>query len=476
MKNLLLIAVLSTFLLGADRADEIETLKQEIHQLKKESRTLHKELETLRANQERNYDELYDYTENVETRILEDKIKFGLGLKFNLDNFDKKCTNGETVKNTNVLSTKFMLKMRANITDNLHFHGRVSMYKYWGSAYTHPYSYYDNMQGRVPSDSSLYVERAYVDWFFNQEGSVPMAFTIGRQPSSDGPSHQFKENLKRKATYSALLYDGAADGAVLTLNFSKLLDYPKTYLRFGYAKGFGHVNTDEYVGNAYIGASNDDIKDTNVVGVFFDTTVAGMKNSLVQVSYSRLYDIIANPLDSNYTNNKNIGDMDLLGAMIEVQNIANTHLDLFAHYGYNITHPNGNRYVVNGYSLGLLCQGSGCKSQNGYAYWVGGRYGFGEKGKYKVGFEYNHGSRYWTNLTQGSFDLYNKLATRGDGYEGYLMYVVNRYLNFRAGYVLVDYDYSRSGWFVSEPVGFEAANSQEALKLQSYYLKMNLNY
>ncbi len=470
MKRMLFLLFSGTLLLHANEKEEIKALKQEVEGLKKE-------LKTLKNTQDQNYNELYDYTESVETRVLENKIKFGLGLRFNMDNFDKKYANGEKVKNTNVLSTKVMFKTRADITQNLKFHGRLSMYKYWGSAYEHPYSYYDNMQGRVPSDSSLYVERAYLDWFFLQDSSLPMALTIGRQPSSDGPSHQFKENIKRKATYSALLYDGVADGAVLTLNFSKLLHYPKTYLRFGYAKGFGYINTDNYVGNPYVGASNSDIKDTNVYGVFLDTTLPGIKHSLVQVSYSKLKDIIANPLDVNYSNNKNIGDMDLLGAMVEVQNLYDTHLDFFAQFGYNKTHPNSNRYEVQNYPLGLLCTGDACKSQSGYAYWLGGRYGFGKNAKYKIGFEYNHGSKNWINLTQGSFDLYNKLATRGNGYEGYLMYVVNRYLNFRAGYVLLDYDYTRSGWYVSQPMHVDDAHTtQELKKLRSPYLKMTLNY
>jgi hypothetical protein len=341
------------------------------------------------------------------------------------------------------------------------------------------------MQGRVPADSSIYVERAYVDWYLLNDSQIPLAFTIGRQPSADGPSHQFKENLTRKATYSALLYDGVADGAVLTLNLSKVLNYKKTYLRFGYSKGFGYVNTDKYIANAYIGASNDDIKDTNVYGVFFDTILPYVENSLVQISFSKMKDIIANPLDTNYNNNKNIGDMDLAGAMIEVTNFKGLNLDFFAHYGYNKSHPNSNRYIVTykniNYKVGLLGFGDNISSKSGYAYWLGGRYGFGKKAHYKIGFEYNHGSKYWVSLTQGSYDVYNKLATRGDAYESYLMYVVNRYLNFRLGYVYIDYDYKRSGWFVGEPwkiVSNPSLSNQQSdiSKLESIYLKMNFNF
>lgn len=466
----------------------VSAQEEDVRLLQKQVKTLQQEVQTLKKSQKQHakksdedFNELYDFAESVETKVLEDKLKFSLGLRFGDDFIEKTYANGNKVKNNNMLTTKFMLGIKANIVDNLRFYGRLSMYKYWGSSAVHPYSYYDNMQGRVPSDSALYVERAYIDWFFFQDTSLPMALTIGRQPSADGPSHQFKDNVKRKATYSALLYDGVADGAVWTLNFSKILHYPKTYLRLGYSKGFGYVNTDKYIGNAFIGASNDDIKDTDVYGVFLDTTLPNMSNSLVQISYSQLRDIIANPLDVNYSNNKNIGNMSLFGAMVEVDNLADLNLDLFAHYGYNKTDPNGETYNdPMGNPVGLL--GDGEEEKSGYAYWLGGRYGFGTDAQYKIGFEYNHGSQDWVSLTQGGYDLYNKLATRGDAYEAYLMYVVNRYLNFRLGYIAIDYKYTRSGWFVGESQKItsqssELPNEQSYVdKLHSVYLKMNLVY
>ncbi len=474
--------------LNAQESD-FDVLKKQVKELQQEVQTLKSAQTKQDKTSEENYNELYDFAESVETKVLEDKIKFSLGLRFGDDFIEKTYANGNTVHNNNMLTTKFMLGLRADITSNLHFYGRLSMYKYWGSSAVHPYSYYDNMQGRVPSDSALYVERAYVDWFFFHDTQFPMALTIGRQPSADGPSHQFKDNLKRKATYSALLYDGVADGAVLTMNLSKVFHYPKTYLRLGYSKGFGYINSDKYVGNAFIGASNDDIKDTNVYGVFFDTTLPNIPNSLVQISYSQLKDIIANPLDTDYDNNKNIGDMSLFGAMVEIENLADLHLDLFAHYGYNKTDPNGKYYTVsidgNDYRVGLLGAepfGTLNESKNGYAYWIGGRYGFGKDAHYKVGLEYNHGSKNWVSLTQGGYDLYNKLATRGDAVEGYVMYVVNRYLNFRAGYIGIDYDYGRSGWFVGEPQKITSQSSDtpneqsEVDKLHAFYIRMNLAY
>ncbi len=464
-----------TLSLSANNNDNtllLQSLTQEVKSLKQE-------VTTLKQSQIQNstsIDNIYENIDSVEAEKLQDKINFGLGFKTNLDNFTKTYADTHKVSNNNIWSNKLMLQIKANITDNMNFYGRLSMYKYWGSSYIHPYTYYDNMQGRVPSDSTLYVERAYLNWFLFKDTLLPIAFTIGRQPSSDGPSNQFKDNTKRKGTYSALLYDGAADGAVLTANISKLIKLPKSYLRFGYAKGFGYSETSQNVGNAFIGASNNDIKDTNVAGFFLDTTVPHMQNSLIQISYSKMMNIVANPLEKNSSTNKNIGDVDLYGIMIELSNINNTHLDLFAQYGYSHAIPNNNSYLNYG---GLLGDSGDTKTKDGDSFWIGSRYGFGQKQRYKLGLEYNQGSKNWINLTQGSFDIYNKLATRGSAFEAYIMYVINRYANLRVGYVNIDYKYTRSGWFVgkSEKINTSLKNAENHVdKLESIYLKMSIHF
>ncbi len=447
---------------------EVELLKTSVSELK-ENQII---VQSKQKEDEQYVDELYDFAENTETRTLEDKLKFGVTFKTSIDNFSKEYTDGHKVTNSNMWSNKLMLNMNADVTSDMKIYTRLSMFKYWGSGTKHLYSNYDNMQGRVPSDSSLYVERAYLDWFFNKNSYIPMAITVGRQPSSDGPSHQFKDNTSRKATYSALLYDGAADGIVFTLDASKLISNKSSFFRFGYAKGFGYTENSTTVGNAYIGASDNDIKDTNVYGLFFDTTIPNIKNSLIQLSYSKIDNIIANQLDIE--ENVNIGDVDMYGAMVEVRNLKNSNIDLFLHYGHVETNPNTQTYKNYG---GLLNAVGDNSSKSGDAIWLGTRYGFGDKQRYKFGFEYNHGSKNWVSLTQGSYDLYNKLSTRGNAYETYMMYVINRYANLRLGYIQIDYDYSNSGWFIGESKSINNMTEIDELKkLKSIYFKLNVNY
>jgi len=455
---------------------KLDAMTLEIEKLQKEIKELKTQQKEIKNNQEENY----SYIEEVEAKQFRDKIHFSLGFKTNLDNFQKKYTDGHKVHSNNIWSTKLMLNMQADITKNMNFYGRLSMYKYWGSSSIHPFTYYDNMQGRVPADSGLYVERAYINWFLTPDSALPMTLTIGRQPSSDGPSNQFKDNTVRKGTYSALLYDGAADGVVLSSDLSKLTSIPNTVLRIGYAKGYAYSESSSFATNAFVGPANNDVDDTNVLGVFLDTSLKGVENSLIQLSYSRMFDIIANPLDTNTTghNNPNIGSVDMYGAMIELTNFQDSNFDIFAQFGCSVAHPNGKSYTVMGHKIGLLSQNGERSSKTGYAAWIGGRYGFGEKQKYKIGMEYNYGSKNWINLTQGSFDIYNKLATRGNAYETYFMYVINRYANLRLGYIYVDYHYTRSGWFVgkSQAINSTSSPATTVKSLDSLYLKMNVHF
>jgi len=442
--------------------------------VKSENKRLKKKI----AQLQKRLNDVEDSIEEVETRTLIDKIDFGLGFSTTVNDYDKTYADGHKVDSNNLYTTKLMLNMDSKISSNMTFSGRLSMYKYWADSTLHTYSLFDNMQGRVPSGSTLFVERAYVDWKFTDDKALfPSVLTIGRQPSSDGPSHQFKANTTRKATYSALVFDGASDGLVLTSSLKNIVPVKGAKLRLAYGKGFQNDETSDNVTNAFIGADNS-LKDTNVYGVFFESSILNRPNTLFQIGYAKMADIIANSLETNSTANKNIGDVDFYGAMFEWTNINNSNFDMFAHFAYADIKPSGDTYIYDGQSYSLLGDGSDFGSKDANAFWIGGRYTFDNKSK--LGFEYNQASKYWVSATQGSFDLINKLSTRGKAYEGYYIYPINRFSFIKLGGIYVDYDYTNSGWFLGEPKSFgdlsesEAEQSIESIK--NIYLQFGLNY
>jgi len=465
---------------------KVEILQKQIEEIKKNNQTkidaLEKEVKQLKANQTKIKssqddlsDDLNDRIDEVETSTMTDKIKFGLEFRTRMDNFNQKLSNGDKKSDGNILSTRLRLNMRSKITDNFKFVGRLTMYKNWADSNTNVFSNYDSTQGRRPNNSSLYVTRAYVDWIV-ERGKVPLILTIGRQPSSDGPSEQFKDNTVRKSTYSALVFDGNADGIVATMPLHKVTGIDDMSFRLAYGKGYQDSNRQSYVGNP------NGIADTNVYGAFFETGL-GIDGSLFQIGATTAKNVASMTQDKNRADtNKNIGDVNIYSAFAEFTNFKDKGIDFFAHYALSQAKPNGvvtdQNFNGQNVKVGLLTNTAGdTKTKTGYAYWVGARYTLPIKKLHnpKIGLEYNHGNKNWFSFTQGSNDITNKLATRGSAIEGYYIQPINRYVYLRAGVTHINYDYTGSGWQIGAPQ--DISSQQNALKsLTNTYLLFNLNY
>jgi outer membrane murein-binding lipoprotein Lpp len=447
---------------------------------------LEKQLSELSAKQNNRSDELEEKIEQVETSTMTDKINFGLDFRTRVDGFTTEDAAGNDGSDNNIWSNRLRINMDADITDDMKFTGRLSMYKNWSDSNINVFSNMDPMQGRRPSDSGIFVERAYVDWTA-LKGQVPVTLTIGRQPSSDGPSHQFKDNTVRKATYSALSFDGAADGVVATAALNKVTGVDGMALRVGYGKGYQDSSNMSYVGNP------DGVADSNVLGAFLDTGL-GIEGSLLQVSAVQARDVVSNTTNlAGVSTNGSIGDVTLYTAMIEFTNINSSGLDLFAHYAISQANPNGESGALavdtnndgipdTDMSMGLLStdMGAGISTdqKDGNAYWIGARYAlpFEAMNNPKIGVEYNRGSKNWFSFTQGSNDLTNKLATRGTATEVYYIQPINRYAHLRLGATMIDYEYTGTGYQIGEPMEVSDMGAGVIDKLQNYYLLFNVAY
>ena len=99
---------------------------------------------------------LDEKVEEVETATLTDKLKLNLAFRVRMNNFEKTMADGTKVSSNNLWTTKVAIGMNADITENMKFHGRLSMSKYWADSTKHPFAYSDYLQGRVPSDSGVY--------------------------------------------------------------------------------------------------------------------------------------------------------------------------------------------------------------------------------------------------------------------------------------------------------------------------------
>lgn len=468
--SLLVSSLMFSSVYAEDNID-IQIMKEEIANLKMELSIVKEELSTNGAINDEilntlssTNDDLIDMEEridDVESVALSDKLQFGVTFRQELSSFRAKYTDGTKSTNDTVGFSRVRLNMKSDITDDMKFFGRISMTKHWGTgAVNYNINQDDVKEGILPNTSALFLERAYVTWNVIK-GDVPVELLIGRLPSTEGASYQFKENSKLKSMNSSLVFDGAADGAQLHIGLSKPLDLPDASLRFAYAK---YIQNNNY----FDGAMYDTIEDTNVAGVFFSTNLGENTDSNFNVAYIKAWNIMNEMGEST-------GDLSLAYAFIEFPNLYNSGVSLFAHVAYSNAEPSGE----NKWGSGLLGAVTGeTGNKKGYAYWLGGRYKFDlpEYNNPRIGFEYNWGSENWTSMTAGTSDDANKLAVRGDTYEVYYTQPINDFTFVRLNYTYYQKKYANHSTLIFAPTGGVGEYGTELETLSRVNLTFNVKF
>lgn len=441
---------------------------------------------------------IYDSIDDLETKQLQNKMNFGAELRTRVDAYRVKNLTAinttlmqqeilsgvppakailnaseyiDTRNDYNNWTNRFRINMNAQITDGLAFHGRLAMYKNWGDSDdgTDTGFFNDSNRAQMPNSSALWVDRAYVDWI-PQGSPVPLAITIGRHPSSEGPPFELKENRLRQSTYPALIFDGEADGIVATVGLERYTDLKESGLRFAYGKMY-HSDDEFRSSTPFPFFDDNEAGDSTIFASLLETRIPGLEDSLLVFSYAKIWDLpfcyTGPQLPNTGIANSSLGDLDLWGVHAQAKNIRDSGLDFFFSYGGNSSDPNENAPL--GF-YGLLSQ-DGHENHKGYALYSGLRYTLPFEGfrQAKFGLEYNYGSRYWFSMTMGPPDLFNKLATRGSVYDFYYIQPVNKYLFFRTGYLRVNYNYTGSGSYQGQPLDTNAT-------LDNIYLLMDVHF
>ena len=465
-------ALTSTSLSAGALEDKIKNLEIMITDMKKANAAKIKVLEDTissikeaKIENEEVIEELDERVSDVEFRSYTDKIALGVGLRVENNNYSNEKADGSSFNST-INRVKTNINMKSQISDDMKFVGRLSMYKNWGDQ-TPRFKDNDYAQGRRPNGSELYVERAYVDWLTNRGSTVPFTLSLGRLSTTDGPSYNFKENTKRKGTFSALAYDWAMDGVVMTANLDKIISGTDIQLTYFTPSVEDEPNTISNIGY-------DGTEDTKVTGIIINKTFK-------ELSFKNDFQIFHAPAADTTVRTdygrENLGDMTISGVMAEATKI-NGNLDLFAHYARNKAEPNGKLVQVNaaGAMMGMTQTGTtSTETKTGNAIWIGARYHINKD--WKIGAEYNKGSQNWFGYTVGSNDPTNKLAVRGDAVELYVTKSINKYANFRLGYVDINLDYTNSGMLIGTPWAIDSnqAKAMGAVKnSKNTYLTFNL--
>lgn len=366
-------------------------------------------------------------------------------------------------KNDSLFTNRFRLGMKFKVAENLRFEGRLAMYKAWGMQsnptsngpyYMNSFTQMDGQTTRQPNTSALLVDRAYINW--TNIGGLPIWFSIGRRPTTDGPPAQLRMGTgKRMATpvnYMDYAFDGASLGAVFDNPFD-FMGYSK--IRFCYGRGFeagpmenGNTLDDMDFGGFSWDIINKDARFANIQS-FWAGNIVNVPDGVT----------FANPLELAMGTGNGTLDTENLG---DIYHTSAVYMDKFADLNYFVaggwsrTDPDGFD-EMGSTLLGSWWDDPGTK--DGYSVYAGIRYDLDDLGL-KLGLEYNYGTKNWIAMTPGHDDMTQaKLATRGHVGEIYAIYdlpvgelLTERCKAFmRVGYQHYEYDYTGSGNWLGAP-------------------------
>ncbi|ETR70341.1 MAG: hypothetical protein OMM_08888 [Candidatus Magnetoglobus multicellularis str. Araruama] len=395
--------------------------------------------------------------------------------------------------------------MHTQVGSWLRFHSRLSMTHIWADD---DYPIYPELnlinESRIESDISLKVERVYADIFFEPVENLPIAFTFGRLPTTDGFPTNLREDSARKSTYPSMAYDIESDGLGLSIDVSHFTRLKNSAYRLVYIRRCEDVETVSF--GKQLSHKNgvyrlDDLRSSNLEIYIsqFETLLPGIFHDTLFL-VNLVYIPNVPPQDMRYSDDaypfyyddsgllfiekpESIGTGWKTSVYLESKNFLNLHIDAFLGVGYMESTAKGAlKFMINPSALGLmgepvlardaykkyeshlddypnavpvlkqlqaappaigLINNDGVSNRNAHAFHLGGRFQmpFPQINNPKVGIEYNYGSQYWLGFSEASEDPLHKLSNRGSTWDIYYIQPVNQYLTFRMGYTDMKKDY-----------------------------------
>ncbi|EAJ9203868.1 outer membrane tyrosine kinase, partial [Campylobacter jejuni] len=330
--------LLSSSLFAKNTDDEITKLQKQLAQIQAELAEIRKEREAQAKQNEAVKAELADLNDRADETEFQaalSKVKFGLEFSTAVSNTNYKVS-GQDYSANNKWMNELHLNMNADINDKTKFYGRLSMAKNW-SQMGWSGSPLDLDAGRNTRSSGpvLYVDRAYLDYYITPEWIA----TIGRQPGTDGPGSNLRNNALRQSTYPALAINALGDAAVITYKPESLQDH-KVAIRAAYGKTY---QWDEESGKVRDWMSDQKDADANLyyAAVEGELPIEGMGDNLIIFNVAHMTDF-ALPIP---------GSM-LLGDDDEVVNLGNLTLANIHFENYKAFGTNFNWFASLGYSNG----------------------------------------------------------------------------------------------------------------------------
>ena len=471
---------------------QVDELNKKLAEMQKQMEQLQKQLKTVMKKQKKTDKKVKKVSKKlnvVKAHDAYDNVKFSLDFRPAFDNLsykyhdykykDKTGTvhdlSGSSAHNPALITNRLYLKMKAKPTDKVTFYGNIAMYSTWGGNNLQlDSSVKDWAESSKATDNVFRLHEAYITYTDEMfDGNLPYTLSVGRRPSTTGVLANYREGDEESGSPLAHITNMEVDAAMAMFKFDKYVSFmPGGYIKFVYGRAHNGV---QQVYDGVAGyrpyASYKEFngeKDENVD--FFVTILKayddGQYNLMAQ--HATIFDTKGMKAGDPGTKKTGAGKAYLDAISFESKGIGNEINDfldnstVFASVAMTYYDPDDG-YILLGED----------DSQRGYSYWLGFVFPDMLTDDGKFGFEFNHGSKYWTPMTWAEDTaIGSKIAVRGDAYEGYwnFHFFGEKNLTGQFRYTYLQHDYTPnircSGWVPVQDVDIEAQDVRFYVRYQ----------
>jgi len=388
-----------------------------------------------------------------------DNIKFGVDFRNAVDVLDYKDNEtGESASNNSLLTSRLYLTMAAAPMEGLTFKGKLAVYSIWGAELYHdgdnPFKSW--AASSKASDTVLRVKEAYFV-YNNDIGEQPVSFSIGRRPSTNGFLANYRENEPEPGSPAAHITNMEVDAAMVKLDFDRFIT--GSYVKFVYGRAhageiqgvYGNKGESPKGPYADLETGDEEVDFFVMPGMAYND---GQYELMFQ--WAHIFNTKGQEFNDPSTKKDAAGTADLFSLGLKVNGIGDEISDFLDDSIFFISGAYTNYNADSGYQLLGSANGG---SKSGSSIWTGIIIPDMITENGRIGFEYNHGSKYWTPMTWAEDTaLGSKVAVRGDAYEAYWNFDLFgvKYLPSQIRYTYIQHDYTPNincaGWVAPKAV------------------------
>jgi len=448
---------------------QVDELNKRLQEMQKEMEKLHKQLETVMKKQKKTEKKVKKVSKKL--NVVDFRPAFdNLSYKYHDYKYkDKTGTvhdlSGTSAHNPSLLTNRLYLNMKAKPTDKVTFYGSIAMYSTWGGNNLHfDPSVKDWSESSKATDNIFRLRQAYVayaDELF--KGKLPYTLSVGRRPSTTGFLANYREGDENPGSPLAHITNMEVDAAMMQLKFDQYVSFmPGSYVKFVYGRAHNGVQQvyDGVAGYAPYASYKDfnGEKDENVD--FFVTILNAYDDGQYKLmaQHATIFDTKGMKAGDPKTKKTGAGKAYLDAISFETKGIGNEINDFldnsvaFASVATTYYSPDDG-YILLGED----------DANRGYSYWFGFLFPDMLTDDGKFGFEFNHGSKYWTPMTWAEDTAVgSKISVRGDAYEAYwnFHFFSQKNLTGQFRYTYLQHDHTPNirceGWIPIQDVDIEA--------------------